>query len=155
MKHLIAATALAATVAQPASAITFQSLTTIYVASGVFDDGGGSNSGAATVATCSNVSGQLASIRFLFLDVQGNTVGNLTRAVAHGGSIAVATHNAAAYSESGFLGTGALVSGAVLNIESTQSGVFCTAAITNAAGSAHEGAPLHLIRVNPHPGTVE
>jgi len=48
MKHHIAATALAATIARPAAAVTFPSLTTIYVGSGVYDDGGAANSGIAT-----------------------------------------------------------------------------------------------------------
>jgi hypothetical protein len=43
----------------------------------------------------------------------------------------------------------------VLNVESTQSGVFCTAAIIDAELGPNYGSSPHLVRVNPHPGTVE
>ena len=56
---------LAAGLAAPASAITFSSLTTIYIGSGVRDNGGVSHAGTATTFHCSNVSGASAQIRFL------------------------------------------------------------------------------------------
>ena len=71
MNHLIAATALAAALAEPASAITFSSLTTIYVGSGVRDDDGSSDSGIATVFVCSNVSGTSPLLRFVVLNNLG------------------------------------------------------------------------------------
>ena len=49
---------------------------------------------------------------------------------------------------------GSLSSGTV-NIEATNSGVFCTAMIVDAASGNVDGVDLHLVRVNPHPGTVE
>jgi hypothetical protein len=41
-------------------------------------------------------------------------------------------------------------------VEATNSAVFCTAAVID-AGSATPAfsMPIHLVRVNPHPGTVE
>jgi hypothetical protein len=48
-----------------------------------------------------------------------------------------------------------VISQGVVNIESTQSGVFCTAEVLDAAASAPTGIARHLVRVNPHPGTVE
>jgi hypothetical protein len=42
----------------------------------------------------------------------------------------------------------------VLNIESFQSAVFCSVSVINAAGPM-SGIPLHMVRINPHPGAVE
>ena len=53
---------------QPASAITFPSLTTIYVGSGVTDSSEVASVGIATAFSCSNVSGQSTTLRFLVLD---------------------------------------------------------------------------------------
>ena len=63
MKKSLLALAVAATttMAEPASATTFASLTTIYVGSGVTDRNGMIN--VATVFHCADVSGQTASIR--------------------------------------------------------------------------------------------
>ena len=57
MKTYIAAFALAGALAQPASATTFPTLTTIYVGSGAYDDGSTDDAGTATSIHCSNVSG--------------------------------------------------------------------------------------------------
>ena len=43
----------------------------------------------------------------------------------------------------------------VINIESTQSGVFCTAKTIDASATFPDGVILPLVRVNPHPGTVD
>ena len=53
MKKYLAGLALAAAFAQPAAAVTFPTLTTIYVGSGVFDDGGAAATGEATSIHCS------------------------------------------------------------------------------------------------------
>ena len=152
MKTMLTAIALAATLAQSATAITFPTLTTIYVGSGVMDDGGGTFAGTATSFFCSNVSGQSASVRFLILGEAGFVVASQTFTLSHGGSTVISTHNTV-LSEAN-LNTGALNTGAV-NIEATESGVFCRGAIVNAAGPSENSSPVDLVRVNPHPGTVE
>jgi len=63
MKTIFAALTLAAALAQPAAAVTFPSLTTIYVGTGIRDDGNLSGMGVATVFPCINVSGATATIR--------------------------------------------------------------------------------------------
>jgi hypothetical protein len=146
-----AAVALAAALAQPAAATTFPTLTTIYVGSGL-QDSGTSSINTATAVSCSNVSGQTAEIRFLILD-GGLIKGDVTGTVAHGADITVATQNVNSILEALIL-TGEL-SGGTLNIESTQSGVFCTAYLIDTDASGPNGMALHLVRVNPHPGTVE
>jgi len=153
MKTTLTAIALAATLAQPASAITFPSLTTIYVGAGVTDDGGVDNAGIATTFICSNVSGVTTSIRFLVLSPSGAVVGSSTfGTVPHGGTVTLATHATSTFLES-LMSTGQVAQG-VVNIESLQSGVFCTAFVVDGFDPV-DMAPLHLVRINPHPGTVE
>jgi hypothetical protein len=150
----LAAALAAAGLAAPASAITFPSLTTIYIGSGVRDDGGAENAGTATAFHCSNVSGATAQVRFLVLSSGGIPRGNLTFTVAHGETVGTATHDTVAYLENLVMGTGFVAEG-VINIEATQSGVFCTAKTIDAALASPVGVTLDLVRVNPHPGTVE
>ena len=130
MKTYFAAVALAATLAQPASAMTFPTLTTIYVGSGVRDEGGAVNAGIATGFNCSNVSGVAAQVRFLVLGLNGFIAADVTATIPHGATRFASTHLEATFSRDFDLATGA-IQGAV-NIESTQSGVFCNAMITDA-----------------------
>ena len=153
MKKYLAAVAFAAALAQPAAAITFSKLTTIYIASGVFDDGGDDQAGFATSVHCSNVSGQTAQIRFLILGVDGGVEAAHTfTPVPHGQTVTASTHET--WFQEGPLHTGAVAQG-VVNVESTQSGVFCTAMIVEAVPGRLYGIPLHMVRVNSHPGAVE
>jgi hypothetical protein len=154
MKKLVVVTALVATLGQPADAITFPSLTTIYVGTGLRDDGGGQFDGIATVIHCSNVSGVTASVRFLMLTSAGSVGFSHTTSLNHGATFIAGTHNTVAYVENQSLG-GAASNNGVVNIESTQSGVFCMANTIDAASTSPTGVPLRLVRVNPHPGTVE
>lgn len=144
----------AAIVASPASAITFASLTTIYVGTGLRDDGGGLNDGVSTVFHCSNVSGAAASVRFLLLNSAGSFAFSHTTSLNHGATFIATTHSTLAYVENQSLG-GAASNNGVINIESTQSGVFCMANTIDASAAAPAGVPLRLVRVNPHPGTAE
>ena len=154
MKKYLPAVALAAVLAQPASAITLSSLTTIYVGSGVYDNGGLTEQGAATSIHCSNVSGGATQVRVLILSPSGAIEGSLTVTVAHGETATVSTHGTLAFVEgSNLLSTGPVQQG-VLNIEATNSAVFCSAMIVDAAAAIPNGIDLHLVRVNPHPGTV-
>ena len=157
MKTMLTALALAATLAQPAAAITFSKLTTIYIGSGVYDSGDISGSGIATAIHCSNVSGVSTEVRVLILTPLGATSGSLTRTVPHGATQTFVTHQTAWLTDAGGdLSTFASDPSGVVNVESRQSAVFCTAAIVDAANYPPLFTmPLHLVRVNPHPGTVE
>jgi hypothetical protein len=156
MKNYIAAFALTAALAQPASAITFPSLTTIYVGSGVYDDGSVTGVGEATAIHCSNVSGVGVQVRVLVLDVLGAVAGSETTSLAHGRTVSFSTHRTVVYFDSASnLETGSVLQG-VVNVEATNSAVFCTAVVLDAANEKPVYmSPLHLVRVNPHPGTVE
>ena len=152
MTRFLAAITLAAGLAQPAAAITFPSLTTIYIGSGVRDNGGTTNVGAATVFHCSNVSGVAAQVRFLILNWIGTTVLlNHTSTLPHGRTFTLSTHPAAAFTETVILSTGRVDEG-LINIEATQSGIFCNATIVDDVKGV---SGISLVRVNPHPGTVE
>jgi len=152
MKTHLAAVALAGSLAQPAAAITFPSLTTIYIGTGVVDDGNPDNVGEATTFQCTNVSGVAAQVRFLVLG--GMVPVSRTVNVQHGETYTASTHPVAAYFEKADLNTGFVGEGAI-NIESTQSGVFCSAKSVSASAGFPDGVVLPLVRVNPHPGTVE
>ena len=149
---LTLAVAATVTAATPAASITFPSLTTIYVAAGV-EDSGAFSTNTALAVFCSNVSGQTANVRFLILNSSGGVELNATRTLDHGEAKTIATQNIASIGEEALL-TGAIVGG-TLNIESTQSGVFCTAYLMDTDTSGPNGVALHLVRINPHPGAVE
>ena len=156
-KYVTAAVALAAaTLTQPAAAVTFPSLTTIYVGSGVYDDGNPTQVGEATSVHCSNVSGVSVQVRVLILGPTGGVAGSLTQTLAHGATETFSTHLTTIFIDgAGDLATGGVGQG-VVNVEATNSAVFCTAAVIDAAGNPPAfSMPLHLVRVNPHPGTVE
>ena len=153
MKSTFASFVLATALVQPASAITFPSLTTIYVGAGVTDSGGAAGVGTATAFHCINVSGVTTSVRFVVLSGGGSAVASFTRAIAHGATATASTHSTSAYAAND-LNTG-LVSQGGINIESLQSGVFCNAMTIDAASGVPTGVTLPLVRVNPHPGTVE
>ena len=152
MKTTFAAFALAAALAQPASAITFPTLTTIYVGSGV-QDTTGSLATTATAVSCSNVSGVTASVRVLFLQASGAVAAQTTVTLVHGATVNFTTGEVNAIFH--FPLTTGQITGGVVNIESTQSDMFCTASIMDTETSGPNGVALHLVRVNPHPGTVE
>jgi hypothetical protein len=64
-------------------------------------------------------------------------------------------HNTLYFFESSAIAAGTLIDRGTVNIESTQSGVFCQAYLVDAASPTPSGVPLHLVRINPHPGAVE
>ena len=98
-KTLIAFCVAACAFTTAARSTTFPTLTTIYVASGVIDNGVSANSGVATVVHCTNASGLSASLRFLVLLDSGGVAGAHTTSVAHGGTFTASTHNVATFIE--------------------------------------------------------
>jgi hypothetical protein len=134
--------------ATPSPSTTFPSLTTIYVASGVYDGG----AGAGTSVHCSNVSGQSTQVRVVILNDLGAVRAAVTIALPHGATETLSTQETVFGGELN-LSTGLILQGA-LNIESTQSAVFCTAMIVPSS-APETGVPLHMVRVNGHPGTIE
>jgi hypothetical protein len=154
MKSFAAFAFAALTLAQPASAITFPSLTTIYVGPGVFNLEADPFF-SATAFSCSNVSGQTASMRFLILGKSGSPVRIYTLSLVNGANVTIATESIDFLSSELSLQTGNHNNEGTVSIESTQSGVFCTAMMVDPTADVPSGIALHLVRINPHPGTVE
>ena len=120
-KLFVAAALAAAALAQPAAAVTFPSLTTIYVGSGVYDNGGIENGGVATSVHCSNVSGVSVQVRVLILSNTGAVEGFVTRTLAHGATETFSTQATAIFADGlSELATGFVAQG-VVNVEATNS----------------------------------
>ena len=157
MKKHLAAFAVIAALTQTASATTFPALTNIYFGSGVTDSGEGISVGVATMVSCTNISGNNATIRFLVWNANGarvNAGGSL--GIPHGVTRTVATHDAEVTVEHLVLASGTVIKHGSILVQATESAIFCTAAIIDAAGSTPAFAlPLHLVRLNAHPETVE
>ena len=134
-----------------AAAVTFPSLTTIYIGTGIRDNAEAGNAGVATVFNCANVSGVSVDVRFLILNFDGTIVASHVQRISHGDTDTVSTDNTALFNDGSVLNIGSVDQGAV-NIESTQSAVFCTATMVDDARGFTE---IPLVRVNPHPGTME
>ena len=120
----------------------------------MLDDGGPDNTGTATSIQCSNVSGVSVQVRVLILGPSGGVEGQATDTVAHGATVTRATHLTSVWNDLSLV-TGE-VRGGVVNIEATNSAVFCSGVIHNAAlSNGLDGVPVRLVRVNVHPGTEE
>jgi hypothetical protein len=120
---------------------------------GVRDDGGALDVGVATNFNCSNVSGITAQVRFVVRGLNGPIEGAQNFTLLHGATRTASTHLEATFDSDASLNTGQVGQG-LIQIYSTQSGVFCNASITD-AGDGGNGFDLHMVRFNPHPGTVE
>jgi hypothetical protein len=152
--RFVAASLIAATTVvglSRADAVTFPSLTTIYIGVGVRDNATAGSAGIATAFNCTNVSGVAAQLRILVLSFNGAISANHTLSIPHGHTRTVGTDQTNVYSEDVVLVTGSVNQG-VVNIESTQSGVFCNGIIVDDVRGL---SGISFIRVNPHPGTVE
>ena len=152
----IAVAAIALEGTTPAWSTTFPALTPIYFASGAMDNNDTTSSGVATVVSCSNMSGQTASIRYQFRGENGTPVAGGTLLVANLATKTVLTEGGVNFVSSTQLPTGIFYSGSI-QVLSTQSAVFCSAMLVHAGGQSTgpAGAALHMVRLNPHPGTVE
>ena len=92
----------------------------------------------------------------LILGPTGAVEGSLTQTLAHGATVTFSTHQTTIFSDADTdLATGVVRQG-VVNVEATNSAVFCTADRVDAQNlKPIFMSPLHLVRVNPHPVTVE
>ena len=154
VKKLLLAFAAATLIAfPPAQATTFANPTIIYVGSGVFDSGDGPNTGTATSVHCSNFTGTTASVTVLFFSAPTVFRGKSGTTFANAKTVTVSTHGVLHFNDL-VANTGAISKGFFI-VQSTQSGVYCTAMIVDADGPPSSGIALHMVRYNPHPETVE
>ena len=149
------AATIAASLAGQAEAGTLPPGSTIYVGSGVLDNGFGAGNGTATSFHCTNASGVTAQLRFLLLGPGGNALGSFNRSLPHANTVTASTHETNAYFDYIIMTPGVAITQGGIVIESTETGVFCTAITLDAGSSTPNGFPLHLVRINPHPGSVE
>ena len=151
----LAATALAGVI--PARATTFPALTAIYVASGASDIDLGAL-GMTTLINCTNLSGLTASVRYQFRAKNGTPLAGGTLALANLTSHMITSQGGAGLVGEIALPTGIFIGGNV-EILSTQSAIYCSAMLVHATGLSNgnttSGIALHMVRLNPHPGTVE
>jgi hypothetical protein len=155
-KSLLAFAVAAAIVAPEARATTFPALTTIYFASGAVDNSNTSQLGVATIVSCSNLSGQTASVRYQFRAANGTLLAGGTLLLASLAQQYVTTQGGVDFVTPIDIQTGPFLGGTV-QILSTQSAIYCSAMLVHADGasSGPAGVALHMVRLNPHPGTVE
>jgi hypothetical protein len=115
----------------------------------------GNQTGVATTILCSNVSGVAVQVRVLIISPGGTITFTRTAGLSHAQTATFSTRATVLFVDEDFLLNTSSISQGVVNVEATNSAVFCTAVIVDAAASIPNGIPLHLVRVNPHPGTVE
>ena len=109
----------------------------------------------AEPCSSTNASGLTAQLRFLLLGPGGNTLGSFNRSLPHANTVTASTHETNAYFDYIIMTPGVAITQGGIVIESTETGVFCTAITLDAGSSTPNGFPLHLVRINPHPGSVE
>jgi len=152
-----AAIALASPAAMAAGSGTaaFPASTTIYIVTGVRDDGGADETGVASSVTCTNVSGVTVDIRVAAFEFNGTKKGDETiTSVPNAGVRTFSTNFTNIYTENKSLETGILHQG-VFNVEATNASVFCSATVEDAGSTSPYGFALHMVRVNPALGTEE
>ena len=152
-KFLLALAAATLTAIPPAQATTFSTPTIIYTGSGVFDSGDGPNIGTATSVHCSNFSAKTASVTVLYFSAPTVFRGKNGTTFANAKTVTVSTHGVLHFNDL-VANTGAISKGFFI-VQSTESGVYCTAMIVDADGPPSSGIALHMVRYNPNPETVE
>jgi hypothetical protein len=147
----IATIALAGAIAVPAKATSFPGLTLIYVASGVVDRD--SNPAVATTIPCTNLSGKVAAVRWLFVNDAGTVEGSKDISMSNGVTQVISTAQSTDNFTESVVSDAASFQGQV-RVYSTQSAVFCSVLIASPDNS-DPGNALHLVRFNANPGTDE
>lgn len=140
---------------QPASAATTDPLTIIYRVAGVADDGGAGLFGYATSFMCTNVSPVPEKVRFRVLDKFGAALGVFTLTLTSNESYTASTHLSAWVFDDHLLSDGVAITQGSAIIYATSPKVICTAMIVDSAADAPVGIPLHMVRYNAIPNTLE
>jgi len=152
---IVAAAALAYSLPAPATAATSDPEVIIYRFPGVYDDGGPTNNGVATVFHCTNFSGVTENIRIVTRGFDGALKTNVAFAINHLATKTANTHIVGSYSTDHTLATGAVSQGTVA-IAATSTNIICTAMTIDAAlNKPTTGVALRGIRFNPIPGSQE
>jgi hypothetical protein len=127
----------------------------IYRASGVFDNGGGSGSGTATLVHCTNASGVPEDLLVVVRQFDGSVlVSRTVTPVPSFRTVTLGTHSANTFPLDTNLATGGVDQGMVA-IGSTTTDMFCSFMVVDAASTTAQGISLHLVRYNSSSGTQE
>jgi hypothetical protein len=154
IQHLMTITAIAFGLCGPAMAAVSDPEIIIYRFPGVRDDGGSSGVGVTTAFHCTNFSGVLENIRFVFRDQDGSLLANFPTSMPHLTSVTIGTHGVTAYGSQVAVGTGQVSQGTTA-IAATTVNMVCTALTIDASTAAPVGVALRGIRFSPAPGSQE
>jgi len=128
-------------------------LSLLYVVSGVRDNGAAAFAGTATTIHCTNASTVTESLQIIFRQDNGTIAGNSTFIAASAHTLTASTHDTNAYTEFA-LNTGIINSGVAFIFATTQF-MFCTAMTIDASAAVPTGVSLHMVRFSPVAGTSE
>ena len=128
-------------------------LKVIYRVSGIYDNGAISYTGIATVIHCTNYSKVVESLKIKILSNNGSTVLDNLYNISAKSTASFSTHRVSIYLD-GAMDTGNVSQGSA-TISSSTTNIHCTAITVDAAASVPSGFPLHMVRFNPQPGSVE
>lgn len=126
----------------------------VYRVTGVTDDGDASNAGVATSIMCTNFSQSTEYVQYNVLRYSGSEAMVIFGTVFLRGTITASTHYTNIFYDGVNLNTGAMNQGSIV-VSSTTINIHCTAMIVDAASTVPNGIALHMVRFNPHPGSVE
>jgi hypothetical protein len=154
IQALVVSAALAIGMAAPVLAATTDPEVIIYRFPGVLDNGGGLNTGVATVFHWTNFSGVVEIIRYVTRNASGSLLTNITTLIDHLQTITASTHNVNAYADNVSLATGLVAQGTTA-IAATSINIICTAETIDASTAAPVGVAKRGIRFSPVPGTQE
>jgi hypothetical protein len=143
---LAAGFSFAATPAQAASA-------TIYVVSGVYDSGSGSNAGVATSFHCTNLDRAQNTVTVTVHDTIGAVAGGGPTTLSRRQSVTVSTHFTTLFADAS-LSSGQVTQGYAV-IAATSSNLVCSEMIVDASASVPNGIALHMQRRTPLANTQE
>jgi hypothetical protein len=127
----------------------------IYRVAGVRDDGLGPNQGVATSFHCTSWSATPERIAFWIYKNDGALARVETYVVAARNTFTASTHATSLFSEDALLSQGVYIDQGSAAIGATSTNVTCSVTIASAESASPVGIPLHLVRLNPHAGTVE
>jgi hypothetical protein len=126
------------------------------LASGIANSSGGANTGYATTARCTNWTGATIQIRHVVRHPNGTVAGVQTYNVPGLDTLTASTHGTVFFdNESLDVAPGITVNEGAWQILSTNPNVTCTMTVLDASVDLPSGFPVHLVRFNPIPGSVE
>jgi hypothetical protein len=132
-------------------------LQVIYRVTGIFDNGGGTNSGSASILNCTNYNNSGSEeVRVITRQWNGSLLDDRTEIIPAKDTRTFATHLPDAYGIDFVLTPGVLINqGSWVVSASRITNVFCTAQVVDAFAINAIGYSLNMVRFNPVPNTEE